>query len=640
VAARLGQLIVSGLRCLHGLEVTFEPLTALIGSNGVGKSSTVRAIEFLFGKIDVDELDCTDGLPDQEVSVTGVFVDIPVLWAQRLAPWLSEDGTLAITRTATPTGLDRRQTSWSASRRQVEGFGEIRRLVASGEPVATVIKPAYQRLRARYLDLPVWQSKQQVLAALDAYDEADTSATRVTEVDRTLRFAGSDEFDLTQMIELLVLPALRDAVDDASEGRGSNLARLVELTVRSQMDLQEDLEELAGRAAAEYEHILTAKAADSLDALSRDVTAQLAKFAPGSSVRLSWEPRLPSFAPPGVRARLRESGHEGDIGRQGHGVQRAYVFSLLRAMLHAHQDTDYERRSAVMLIIEEPEVYQHPVRARYVARMLADLANDAEQSTQVVYTTHSPYFVSVDNIQAIRLLRLRDHPTIPSLRATHATSARLDAIANRLEKARSRHGQQWTAEKVAASLPGLLGSDVSEGFFADVVVLVEGEEDAGMLDAAAAAADVDLAAEGIAVVAVRGKDRLRLASVVFGAFAVPTYMVFDTDSVNPESGALNSALTWLAGGERLPNPGTRVTSHWASADPTLRAAVNAEIGATVVTAAFRSAARDMSLPESAEKNGYLVRTAIGTLYSDGYRSQTLDDIVRAVRAVYARPLTR
>ncbi len=90
---------MQGLRCLHGLELGFDPLTALIGANGTGKSSTVRAVQFLFGQVELDDDGCTDGLPDGEVHVTGVFTDLPTDWADRLRPWLSADGTLTRSRT-------------------------------------------------------------------------------------------------------------------------------------------------------------------------------------------------------------------------------------------------------------------------------------------------------------------------------------------------------------------------------------------------------------------------------------------------------------------------------------------------------------------------------------------------------------
>jgi putative ATP-dependent endonuclease of the OLD family len=317
-------------------------------------------------------------------------------------------------------------------------------------------------------------------------------------------------------------------------------------------------------------------------------------------------------------------------------VQRAYVFSLLRALLDARRGEAVDQ-PGLLLVIEEPEVYQHPVRARYVARVLADLARDAHRSTQVVYTTHSPYFVSVDDVPAARLLRLCPTGVDGGPAAcTRAFTASLPTIARRLEAVRQGSGQRWTAERVAAQLPALLGSRLSEGLFADAVVLVEGDEDLGLIDGAAAAGGVDLAGAGVALVAVQGKANLLLAAEVIRALGVPQYVLFDTDEKPPgqtsDAGTLrlNAMLSQLAGGPDDERPPTSVGERWAAAKPTLRAVLDDEIGAEHVRAVYTTTARAMGLPESTDKNGHMVRTAMMALYGAGKRSETLDRIVEAV----------
>ncbi len=638
MAARLGSLTVQGLRCLHGLELGFEPLTALIGANGTGKSSTVRAVQFLFGQVELDDDDCTDGLHDGEVHVTGVFIDLPAPWSGSLRPWLSADGTLQLTRSRTRGGDGKPVVRWSSERAQAPGFAKVRAAVADGAS-AEALKEVYAQARALSGDLLApWPNKPKVLETLNAYETSHPDAATDRAPDDGLRFGRGGTHDLTTMIELLVLPAMRDAADDSGESRGSTLARLVDITVRSGMDLDGRLAALSKDTAEAYDLLLTEGSGTMLTDLSKSITTQIAAFAPGAAVTLSWEPRVPALSAPQVRARIVESGHEADIGRQGHGVQRAYVFSLLRALLDARR-TDGTARPGLLLVVEEPEVYQHPLRARYVARVLADLARDTAQSTQVVYTTHSPYFVSVDNVQAVRLLRFAAEGEPPNPPRTRGSAARLEAVAARLDEARRGTGKGWTGQSVAAHLPGLLGTSVSEGLFADAVVLVEGEEDIGLIDGAAAAAGIDLAVRGVAVVAVGGKDPLPLAAEVFRALRVPAYVVFDTDEKPggqaTDAGALrsNSILTWLADGTGQERPPTTVTPLWAAGKPTLRAVLDEEVGPGRVREAYAATARDMGLPEATCKNGHLVRTAVTALYADGARSATLDKIVEAVTAL-------
>jgi putative ATP-dependent endonuclease of the OLD family len=640
VAARLSSLTVRGLRCLHGLELTFEPMTALIGPNGAGKSSTVGALQFLFGQTDLDDDDFTTGLDEAEITVTAVIVGISREWSETLSPWLEPDGTLTVSRSRVRAEDGGVICKWTAARWQVESFGPIRAAVADGTNVAA-LKELYKAVRENIgSELPAWASKAQMLAALDNYESAHPDVQRVPVPDHALRFDGTGgAYDLTGMVELLVLPAMRDATEDSGEGRGSTLTRLVDITIRSEMDLDDGLRELSTRTTREYDRLIAAAGGRQLDELSSKINEQIRAFAPSATVSLGWQPRPVVLAPPHVRAQIMESGHTGDIGKQGHGVQRAYVFSLLRALLDA-------RRSAVgsppglLLVVEEPEVYQHPVRARYVARVLADLAHDTAQSTQVIYTTHSPYFVSVDNIPAVRLLRLAATSNVPGLAVcTRAAAADLAEIALRLDRAREGRGQPWSPERVAAQLPGLMGSTVSEGLFADGVVLVEGEEDIGLIDGAAAASGIDLAALGIALVSVGGKDPLLLAAEVFRALGIPTYIVFDTDE-KPQGKVtdagtlrLNAMLTQLAGSACLERPGTQVNARWATGCPTLRDVLDREVGASEVREAYVTTARRMGLPESTCKNGHLVRSAVTSLYAACQRSATLDAVVAAVRAL-------
>ena len=62
-----------------------------------------------------------------------------------------------------------------------------------------------------------------------------------------------------------------------------------------------------------------------------------------------------------------------------------------------------------VLVIEEPELFQHPNRQRHFSKVLLQLANGTlpgvAKKTQIIYCTHSPLFVGIDRINEIRLLK-------------------------------------------------------------------------------------------------------------------------------------------------------------------------------------------------------------------------------------------
>ena len=78
---RISTVHVRGYRCIADLEVTFNDLTALVGSGGVGKSAFLRAIEWFFEGGDLDPADLhrpadRDGEPVAEAIVAVTFVEL------------------------------------------------------------------------------------------------------------------------------------------------------------------------------------------------------------------------------------------------------------------------------------------------------------------------------------------------------------------------------------------------------------------------------------------------------------------------------------------------------------------------------------------------------------------------------------
>lgn len=653
MSPKLSRLRVEGLRCLHGLDLSFGQLTALIGANGTGKSSIVRALEFLFGHTDLDDADPTAHLDDVDPTVTASFTDLPAPWQSTLRSWLDDSGTLTISRSRTLDASGRSVTTWSARRRAPEGFGAVREALVAGRAVAD-LKPMYAALRDKFGGaLPPWSSKAALEPALVALESADPSLPTEEVDDHTLSFRGGGEWDLTAMVELLVLPAARDAAVDATEGRGSNLGRLLELTLHAEMSVDDELRELQARTAEQYQAIVERQGNALLSRTASMVNAELSSFAPGAGVELEFEHRQPTLTVPAVKARLVESGHSASIGRQGHGVQRAYVFSLLRAMLAAKTTAD-PTDAALLLVIEEPEVYQHPVRARYVARTLAELVSSTTARTQVVYTTHSPYFVPSQQLDAVRLLRLSEPgrpgettatprpglggDQLPLPRYTTASAFDAQRAATALQTAAAGKGQGWTAQRVKARLPGLLNASVAEGLFASAVLLVEGAEDAAYLEQTALCAGYDLAAEGVAVVSTGGKPDLGLALTLFAELDIPIYVVFDAD-IKPGADCSqqrgdNKLLTGLAGGPVLAEPGTQTRARWASMQPDVGAVVASDVGAQALEQARGAVADELDLRVgNGAKNPLLVRRVVERLAVQGTTSTTLRDVVTSIVAL-------
>lgn len=86
------------------------------------------------------------------------------------------------------------------------------------------------------------------------------------------------------------------------------------------------------------------------------------------------------------------------------------------------------------------------------------------------------------------------------------------------------------AASIQRQLDGVCLGALGEGFFADVVLLVEGSTDRALLTGAAAKDSVPLLLDGIFVGEAGGKTRLLLPYVIFDSIGVPVYLVADNDS--------------------------------------------------------------------------------------------------------------
>ena len=186
----------------------------------------------------------------------------------------------------------------------------------------------------------------------------------------------------------------------------------------------------------------------------------------------------------------------------------------------------------LVLAIEEPELYQHPSRQRHFASVLLDLAMGAipgvAQSTQVIYATHSPLFVGLDRFDQIRVLRKvpRDDtkPRIAKLR-----KADMEAVARELWLASDKQDEKYTADTLRPRLYSLMTPWMGEGFFADVVVLVEGEDDRAAILGYAKSKNYNLDSLGITVIPCSGKNNLDRPFAIFKQLGISVYVVWDGD---------------------------------------------------------------------------------------------------------------
>ncbi|WP_372590325.1 AAA family ATPase [Fervidobacterium pennivorans subsp. carthaginiensis] len=92
-----------------------------------------------------------------------------------------------------------------------------------------------------------------------------------------------------------------------------------------------------------------------------------------------------------------------ELEELGTGQQQILAISLAYAYAKA-----FKSDSSLILIIDEPESHLHPMAQKYVAKVLYEMAKNG---LQVIISTHSPYFVDLEYLEGINVVRRENGST-------------------------------------------------------------------------------------------------------------------------------------------------------------------------------------------------------------------------------------
>lgn len=541
---------VKHFRSLFDETLDCRPLTALVGRNGTGKSAFLRAIELFYAvvpQVDRDDFYNRDTGDPIEITITFRVTSDS---AQELFATYMEGDALTVVRVIS-WAVEKFVTKLHGSRLQAPDFGPIREATT-----ATAKKPLYEALKGThaYGDLPPWKNQTQGAEALQEWEA--NHATRLVRLRDEGQFFGFEEVAqgyLGRFTRLLPIHAVRDVSADAKERKGSVLTDLMDLVVRSVIAQKDEVRMLKEDTQRQYEEILNPEHLTELSSLSGDLTTTLQSFVPDSAVKLIWQPlEAVSIPMPKADVKLVEDEFESSVDRTGHGLQRAFVMTLLQHLARSQMPAAATTAGAsandatnegshlpnLVLSIEEPELYQHPNRQRHFSSVLLKLALGAvpgvADRTQILYSTHSPFFVGIDRIDSVRLFRkCPGKATFPKITSVVSTS--LDRVAEFVWQANGSSGEKYTGETLRPRLHSIMTPWMNEGFFADQVVLVEGEDDRAAILGAARRRDIDFEAAGVSVLPCFGKTNMDRPAIIFREMGIPVYLVWVADKEDPDA---------------------------------------------------------------------------------------------------------
>jgi putative ATP-dependent endonuclease of OLD family len=250
--------------------------------------------------------------------------------------------------------------------------------------------------------------------------------------------------------------------------------------------------------------------ASELNDFDSAVNSKVESFFPGVNIKVHVPtPELKEVFSKGTIKVFENLNPDGrDVAALGHGAQRSIQMALVRHLADIKRESG-EQASNTILLIDEPELYLHPQAIEVLRDALKSLST---QGYQVIFSTHSPFMITSNDVESTILIRKND------TQGTHKRNSLRTAIAT----VASAHPSQLA---IVFSL-----SNSSNILFSERVILAEGKTENRLLPKIIQkVTGQTLGLLKTALVPMDGSGSTRKTIEVLTAMALPTKAIVDLD---------------------------------------------------------------------------------------------------------------
>lgn len=471
---RMTRLSISNYRALRDVSIPMSRFGCLIGENNSGKSSFLQALSLFFSGSKLSSKDYFD--ESRPIRIEVVFENIEANDLARLVEehrtrvsGIIKDGCLTLVRSY---GIEGKSSllynilMTTDERFSSEKLGKLLKGQRPGPTFVEKVTNEFPEIKDS-IDTSMNQEamRQKIQDLADSMPDDQKVATDIPLP------TGIDKSIIPMLPDPIYIPAVKDLADDikTTEGTpfGKILAILLQAVETKLPDAQKLFEELNSKLNR-VQHLDGTLIDDRLEEVKL-IESTVEKYVRDSFSDVALRITIP---PPELKtvfssARIyANDGVDGLIETKGDGLRRAIVFSILRSYVELNDKLSPTRSvfekeqvkispASYMLLFEEPELFLHPKGQSILFDALRVFARDHH----VLVTTHSPMFFGPNATETFIKLHKKTDPSISDKPFTQVQPVDLMDMTSK---------DQFQI---------ICFENNNAAFFADTVVLVEGDSD-------------------------------------------------------------------------------------------------------------------------------------------------------------------
>ncbi len=534
---KLTQLSISNYRALRDVTIPLSRFGCLIGENNSGKSSFLQALSLFFSGSKLNPSHFFDESKPVRIAIT--FEDITEADLARLAEEhrtrvasIVKNGCITLVRyygTDGKSSLKYNTLTPNDPRFSSDRIADLMKRQRAGQTFVSKVVDVFPELDGVVDDTMNQDSmKQKIQELADSLPKEEKSSA-----DQALP-TGIDKSIEPMLPDPIYIPAVKDLADDIKTTESTPFGKILSILLRTVEPKLPDAMKLFETLNVKLNRVQQPDGTALDERLSevRLIESTVEKYVRERFADVALRITIP---PPDLKtvfssARIyADDGVDGLIETKGDGLRRAIVFSILRSYVELNtklvEDTPSTNEvepapeqaesqvepapPSYLLLFEEPELFLHPKAQHVLFDALRVFANEHH----VLVTTHSPMFFGPGATETFIKLRKFMDESIAARPFTQVQPVDLSDV---------------TAKD---QFQIICFENNNAAFFADTVVLVEGDSDYLLMPHIAKTLNPawDVAQVPVLFAKITGKGNIRRYRKFFSRFGVRVPVISDLD---------------------------------------------------------------------------------------------------------------